>query len=426
MNFKKFLCIGLIVLLSVFALSACRGNDGPDEPTFYTVSFVTNSDTTILSESIEAGKNATAPEAPVKNGYEFLGWYDGDSAWSFDTAVNKDTTLTAKWQAIEYTITYKDGETVLNFTPNKYTVNDEIAALPIPNKDNYNFMGWYKNADFTMGVQSIAAGTMGDLVLYAQFSVKNYGITYELDGGINNESNPLSYSIESEFPVNLSNPTKEGYKFLGWYTDANLTTSIEKIDSFMGSVVVFARWEKLDTPSDPIDPNPPVVDPEKEYTITYYEGETKLDLTPNTYKTGAAVNLPAPAVKEHYYFAGWYTTATFDNGTKIESISETSSGDVVLYAKYTPVSYTITYNLAGGTNNSENPETYTILDTDMDNALVLENPTKEGYLFAGWYTDPNYKNHVDTLKGKSGDIVLYAKWVREGESGLLTPEDKFD
>ena len=86
-------------------------------------------------------------------------------------------------------------------------------------------------------------------------------------------------------------------------------------------------------------------------------------------------------------------------------------------AEVTEEVYTITYVLNGGTNNDENPETYT-----EGSETVLKNPTREGYVFLGWYTDAGFKTHISKLKGKSGDITLYAKWSRNSDGGIITPE----
>ncbi|MBQ7363777.1 MAG: InlB B-repeat-containing protein, partial [Clostridia bacterium] len=134
---------------------------------------------------------------------------------------------------------------------------------------------------------------------------------------------------------------------------------------------------------------------------------------------GTAVSLP-DGVKAQHDFGGWYTTATFDEGTKIESISATMTGNITLWARFTPISYTITYVLDGGENNVNNPDTYTVLDT-----TVLGNPTKTGYTFAGWYTDANFNNSISSLEGKSGNLTLRAKWTKNNSSGITTPEHTF-
>ena len=439
MNIKKLLCLGLL-LFTVVALFAC----GPDEPpvdTYYTVTYDSDGGTDVTAQSIKENEKAIPPIPPAKEGYDFAGWYLGEVAFSFDTAITQDIALKAKWTKTSYTVTFMDGANVLDLNPKTYDIETDTFDLPVPTKQHYNFMGWYKDTDFTQSAQSVELGTTGNLVFYAQFTLKNYGITYHLYDGENSNGNPSTYNLETTLPITLASPKKDGFNFLGWYGDANYTgEAITAITEIAGDVTLYAKWEEItDVPEEcvhvdanddllcdkceePYDDGPnQTVEPETEYDITYKDGEATLTLEPAIYKVGEVTTLPL-AEKAHHHFLGWYTTATFDEGTKIEEISAAQTGDLVLYAKFEAVVYTITYHLAGGTNSEDNPDTYTVNDSD----LIFANPTKEGHSFAGWYTDALYKNGVSSLNGKSGNLVLYAKWVQTGGSGILTPEDKFD
>lgn len=66
----------------------------------YTVIFNTDGGSDVASQSIASGSRATKPDAPTKNGYEFLGWYDGTTAFDFTTPITNDLTLTAKWREV--------------------------------------------------------------------------------------------------------------------------------------------------------------------------------------------------------------------------------------------------------------------------------------------------------------------------------------
>ena len=107
--------------------------------------------------------------------------------------------------------------------------------------------------------------------------------------------------------------------------------------------------------------------------------------------------------KEGYSFAGWYTAASLDESTKlINDITES----VTLYAKWSLVNYSITYHLDGGDNVEANPNSITIEDT-----ITLQNPTKSGFVFSGWYLDNAFTQLVTALpKGIKNNIDLYAKW----------------
>ena len=107
--------------------------------------------------------------------------------------------------------------------------------------------------------------------------------------------------------------------------------------------------------------------------------------------------------KEGYTFAGWYTAASLDESTKlVNDITES----VTLYAKWSLVNYSITYHLDGGENVEANPNSITIEDT-----ITLQNPTKSGFVFSGWYLDSAFTQLVTALpKGIKNNIDLYAKW----------------
>ena len=87
-----------------------------------------------------------------------------------------------------------------------------------------------------------------------------------------------------------------------------------------------------------------------------------------------------------------------------------------------PITYSITYELNGGINSADNPSTYS-----EGGSFDLAIPTKEDYMFAGWFTDPEFKNFVTEIKANSvGDITLYAKWiVIEGYFSFELIEDSY-
>lgn len=116
--------------------------------------------------------------------------------------------------------------------------------------------------------------------------------------------------------------------------------------------------------------------------------------------------LPAnPFVKEGYSFAGWYDgTYTYQAGM----VYTMPADNVEFYAQWDPVTYTITYNLDGGTNHAANPASYTIETSTIN----LQNATKTGYTFAGWFDAPTGGNEVtSTPQGSTGNKTLYARWT---------------
>ena len=72
----------------------------------FTVTFVSNGGTEIAPQQIKQGEKAVKPIDPEKTNYVFVGWFNGDTEWNFETMqVSNSITLTAKW-TVEFTPPY--------------------------------------------------------------------------------------------------------------------------------------------------------------------------------------------------------------------------------------------------------------------------------------------------------------------------------
>lgn len=114
----------------------------------YTVTFQSEGGSEVASQ-IRANTPADQPADPTKEGYTFIGWYNGESEWDFETPVTADLTLTAKWQINQYTITFDTagGSEVAPITQDYGTT---ITAPANPTKTGYTFAGWDKTIPTTM------------------------------------------------------------------------------------------------------------------------------------------------------------------------------------------------------------------------------------------------------------------------------------
>ncbi len=135
-----------------------------------------------------------------------------------------------------------------------------------------------------------------------------------------------------------------------------------------------------------------------EYTLKFTVGEdVHVTLTTDDI---SSITLPNDPEEVGYTFEGWYIDDTYETEFTIESIEDLlSSNNVVIYAKLSAIPYNITYNLDGGENSSENPNTYTIED-----AITFAEPTKEGYIFIGW-------DISEIVLGSTGEITVTASWI---------------
>lgn len=113
-----------------------------------TVTFLSDGESAAPSQ-IRANAPADRPADPTKEGYTFIGWYNGESEWNFETPVTADLPLTAKWQINQYTITFDTagGSEVAPITQDYGTT---ITAPANPTKTGYTFAGWDKTIPSTM------------------------------------------------------------------------------------------------------------------------------------------------------------------------------------------------------------------------------------------------------------------------------------
>ena len=149
-------------------------------------------------------------------------------------------------------------------------------------------------------------------------------------------------------------------------------------------------------------------------TLNGNGGSAGTNLT--SYDSGTGAILPTDWTRAGYSFAGWYDNENC-TGTEVKEISATATGDKEYWAKWTPISYTISYNLDGGTVTG-NPTEYTI----ESSAITLINPTKAGYSFGGWSgTDLTGSNNmsVTIMSGSIGHRNYTAHWDVKGYTVTL-------
>ena len=187
-----------------------------------TVTFLSDGEHTAPPQ-IRANAPADQPADPTKEGYTFIGWYNGEEKWNFETPVTTDLTLTAKWQLNRYTITFDTagGSEVPSITQDYGTA---IIAPANPTKTGYTFAGWDKTIPTTMPA--------GDMTITARWQVNQYTITFKPENGGEDIVITQDYGTAITAPAN---PTKTGYTFAGWDKTIPSTTPAE-------DMTITARW----------------------------------------------------------------------------------------------------------------------------------------------------------------------------------------
>jgi len=355
----------------------------------YTITFDTDGGSEVAPITQDYGSAITAPAAPTREGYTFTGWDKTIPA----TMPAGDMTITAQWTVNQYTITYDlDGGTAEG-NPDTYTVETDAFTLKNPTRPGHTFTGWSGTGltgEDNLTV-TIPKGSTGNRSYTAHWSLNTYSITYDLDGGTA-FGNPDSYTVESA-TITLNQPTKTGYTFTGWSgTDLtgedNLTVTIPAGST--GDRSYTAHWS-LNT-----------------YSITYDLNGGTASGNPDFYTVESSTITLNPPTRTGYTFIGWSGTDLSGSDNLTVTIPTGSIGNRSYTAHWSLNTYSITYDLDGGTAFG-NPDSYTVESA----AITLNEPTKAGYVFTGWSgTDLVGEDNLTVTipAGSSGDRRYTAHW----------------
>ena len=344
----------------------------------YTITFDTDGGSEVAPITQDYGTAITAPADPTREGYTFTGWDTAIPA----TMPAHNMTITAQWTVNQYTITF-DTDGGSEVAPITQDYGSAITAPAAPTREGYTFTGWDKTIPATMPA--------GDMTITAQWTVNQYTITYDLDGGTA-EGNPDTYTVETD-TFTLKNPTRPGYTFTGWSGtgltgEDNLTVTIPKGST--GNRSYTAHWS-LNT-----------------YSITYDLNGGTASGNPTSYTVESATITLNQPTKTGYTFTGWSGTDLTGEDNLTVTIPAGSTGDRSYTAHWSLNTYSITYDLDGGTA-SGNPDFYTV----ESSTITLNPPTRTGYTFIGWSgTDLSGSDNLTVTipTGSIGNRSYTAHW----------------
>lgn len=249
-----------LVLFLPLSLTSC----GDSQSTLQTYSISFYDDDILISEISTSGYEIiTLPEAPIKDNYTFKGWYLDKNTWneklSEDYFINKALTHDINSYAYyeenvipepqEYTINFYVDDDI--FSTLQTSGNESITLPDAPKKESYEFVGWFFDKDtFNNQLKEdtyLNKSLDQDINVYANYlfkeePVKEFTVTFDTCGGDKMDS--ITTSIISSEPI----PTRDGYKFLGWYLENTYIYKVTFPYEVKQNITLYAKWgENLPT-----------------------------------------------------------------------------------------------------------------------------------------------------------------------------------
>ena len=380
-----------------------------------TYDYATNGGTSATKTAMFVEQNTKVDLTPsaTKKDWEFVGWHTDKNATTKLTSHTIGTANITLYAIYEKKLTltcYSGNGSSETKTAVVYN-NGTTGKVSLPAGESlsgYAFDGYVGTAGAFSGdvYQAGAEYTLSaDTSLYGLYT-KTITVSYDANGGKGsvaaqtlsrhaNVSSTVAY--ETAPTVSLSGGaalSRDGYKFKGWLKDSGTGTSVTAAGTSVTvekDTTYYAKWEVVS------------------YKITYQLNGGKVTGNPADYTVESeAITLKNPT-REGYFFTGWSGTGLTGSANTKVTIAKGSTGDRAYTAKWNPVTYTITYQLDGGTA-SGNPTKYTI----ESEAITLKNPTKTGYTFAGWSGDGltgSENENVTIAAGSTGNRTYTAHWI---------------
>ncbi len=284
---------------------------------------------------------------------------------------------------------------------------NKLTELPTPEREGYNFVYWYKdseNTEFKIEDNPINE----DIILNAKWEIKKFTITFDDDNTENNTSIQVEYDKLASKPT--PDPTKEGYKFLGWFKCTNEDCTVQEENTFdfnthiKEDVKLKAKWEQIKRTVvfkgiiDGLEDN------------KFVEGKEQVELT---YPFKLTDNQIPETNIEGYVFNGWY-----DDKSKIDILTNRifTNDTTTITGKWEIKKFTVTFDTDGGDEIGEEVINYNEKVTTPGEAHKNGNADYNGYKFIGWFkcTDENCttqeENEFDFNTQIKEDIKLKAKY----------------
>lgn len=242
---KKYAFFVVLLVFTSFLLFGC--DQATVEPTVeqFTMTFNVNGGMQISPITKDANTSVSKPTDPTRDGFTFVKWYSdqgltAEVTWPY--TLTSDVTFYAKWQenvvANTYTITWEvngavvetDLEVVEGTTP---TYNGQNPTKVSTAQYSYSFTGWSPEITPATSNQTYVA----------QFSqtVREYTISFNSNGGSTVVALTHDYGTQINEPTE---PTKDGYHFVSWCLDSELTQTVTWPIELTQNITLYAKWNE--------------------------------------------------------------------------------------------------------------------------------------------------------------------------------------
>jgi uncharacterized repeat protein (TIGR02543 family) len=353
------------------------------------------------------------------SGKTFSGWNTTASGtgtaytiWSSLT-VNGNITLYAQWTTTAvttYTVTY-NANGGSGTAPSVQTVNAgssvTVAGQGSLTYSGRTFSGWNTNSAGTGTAYTAGASLTanGNITLYAKWTtiaVTTYTVTYNANGGSGTAPSVQTVNAGSSVTVaGQGSLTYSGKTFSGWNTSSSGTGTAYTAGASLTvneNITLYAQWTTIT------------------YTVMYTaNGGSGTAPSEQTVNASSSVTVAGQGSLTYSgrTFSGWNTNSAGTGTAYTVGASLTVSGDITLYAQWTTITYTVTYNANGGSGTA--PSEQTVNAGSSVTVAGQGSLTYSGKTFSGWNTSSSGTGTAYTAGASltvSENITLYAQWER--------------
>jgi len=345
----------------------------------YNLAFRTYYETVIPTQKLDYDAYITLPTVERDDGYTLDGWYldeDYSIPMTLTNMPARDLTLHAKWIGL-YMIRFNPLGGICDTESIGLKHNSKYGRLPEATKDGYTFEGWFTEEGVAVTENSLFTEEC-DITLNAHWKIRQFTISFNVNGLA-----PQVYSFDEL--LDLPQPERESYTFLGWYLDPDFNEPMTLIKMPARDLPLYAKWSTT-----------------YKVTIKLSGGicdEQVLNMTLDS----TFGHLPE-ATRIGHEFEGWFTEA--EGGVKIEEDTPFTGDIGAIYAHWKINQYNIVFKTY-----------YEIVippsKVDYDSYInVPQVERNDGYTLDGWYLDEDYTTPMTLTNMPANDLTLHAKWSR--------------